>query len=205
MNNTARTSIIAIAALAVGGLAGYGYNASLPVSVTSTDVAVSAPSGDAALGHARAGISHLDNAARAVGKGNLDKAAEELKIAKGDFSDVAKVNVHDQQPVLLAQEAVIVHQFTPSPDFVAVGSADANAADMAGMSLSKGRTTKPLALSDYSIIFGDLSVDTDLVTTHIDLAIQEAKAGKKSGVAEQIKQARGAISFAISGDDVAAK
>ena len=205
MTSTARTSIIAIATLIVGGVIGYGYNASLPVSVTSTDVATDAPFGNKVLTEARTGILHLDDAAAAIGKGDLAKAENELSGAKASFDDVKKEATDKTQPIRVAQEAVIIHQFAPSPDFEAVGAVGKSDATAAGMALTKGWKTKPLALSDYSISFGDLAVETDFATTHIDLAVEAAKGGNKADAAKQIKEARRAITFTFSGDNIEGK
>lgn len=200
MSNTTRTSIIAIAALIIGGLIGYGYSTQLPISVTSTDVSVKTPVGDAALKDAKAGIYHLDGAASAVGKDNLDKAATELSDAKAQFTALKTVATDKTQPILVAQEAVIVHQFVPSKDFEAVGAAGTKSAGAADMLLTKGQSTKPLALSDYSISFGDLKVETEFANTHIDLAIEAAKNGDKAETAKQIKSARSAVTFTFADD-----
>lgn len=200
MTNTTRTSIFAVVALIIGGVVGYGFGASQPISVTSTDVALNAPAGNAALANARAGILHLDKAAVAVGDGDLHKATSELTDAKTQFAELKKVAADKTQPILVAQEAVIVHRFTPRPDLEAVGEVGKDSANAASLTLTRGHSTKPLALSDYSIGFGNLNVETESANTHVALAIEAAKKGDKAETAKEIRAARGAITFI--GDDV---
>lgn len=202
MNSTIRTALVAAGALVVGLGAGYAYSASLPLSVTSTDVATNAPAGEAALASARAGIVHLDKATADIGKETFDKAGDELAKAKAAFADVAKASTDGKQPVMVAQEAVIAHSFTPGKVLEATGSVGAAGFDAASMSLTRGSKTRPLALTDYSISFGDLNVDTDMATKQIDLAMAAVKDGKKAAASEAIMAARGAVTFSFNGDQI---
>lgn len=202
MNSTTRTVLVAAGALVVGLGAGYAYNASLPVSVTATDVATNAPAGEAALASARAGIAHLDKATADIGKEAYVKAGDELAKAKAAFGDVAKAATDGKQPVMVAQEAVIAHSFTPGKVLEATGSVGAKGFDAASMSLTKDGKTRPLAMTDYSISFGDLNVDTDMAAKQIDLAMTAAKDGKKAAASEAIMAARSAITFSFNGDQI---
>lgn len=201
MNTTARTTMIAIGALVVGGLAVYGYQASQPISVTSTDVAMNAPSGEAALAHARTGIMHLDAAAIAIDTDDFVTAKSSLEAAKSEFQGVADAASSKHQPVIVAQEAVIIHRFAPNSGIETFGTANSTGAEAGAMTLSRGHSTTPLALKDYTINFGDLNVNTDLVATHIDAAITAAGSDEKSKATEAIQAARGAITFTMNGEE----
>lgn len=201
MNTTARTTLIAIAALVVGGLAVYGYETTQPISVTSTDVAMNAPSGDAALAHARTGIAHLDAAATAISIDDFDVAKASLEAAKSEFQGVAEAAQNTDQPIIVAQEAVIVNRFSPDTDVETFGTADTAGAEAGAMTISRGNSTTPLALQDYTINFGDLNVDTQAVIKNIDAALTAANSSDKSKTEESIKAARGAITFAINGEE----
>ncbi|WP_144098591.1 hypothetical protein [Croceicoccus sediminis] len=202
MNTSIRTTLIAAGALVVGALAGYGYNASLPITVTSTDVTMNAPSGDAALAHAQSGIQQLDSAAIAVDDGTFEVASNALNRAKSEFAEVGKAAADNDEPVTVAQEAVIAHKFTPGPDLESFGTFGAEGASAGGMALTKGRSTSPLALSDYSIRFGDLDVDTQLANSKIDAALAATQAGRKADAIKAITAARGAITFTFNGDQI---
>lgn len=202
MNNAARFTIVAAAAFVVGGLAGYTYFETRPITVTSTDVSVAVPSGPQALGHARDGMAALDAAVKDIDKGSLDQAAAGLAKAKTQFASLAKEAGDQPQPIPVAQEAIIVHQFTPSKLNEMVGTAGKDTGSSADMAITAGGKTRPLALDDYSLSFGDVNVATDAAAQHIDNAIAAAKDGKKDLARKEILAARGAVTVAFSGDAV---
>ena len=202
MNNTARTSIIAIATFVAGGLVVYGYTAIRPLAVTTANVAVSEPSGHAALTDTRAGILQLNAADEDIGKGKLDEAADAIADAKSKFINAKKLAPSKNEPLLVAQEALIIHEFKPQKDYETVGVAAPGEADASGMSLTQGHRTRPLALKDYSISFGDLSIDTDVIGNHLDKAYTAAKRGKKDTAASEVMAARSAINFQFNGDQI---
>jgi len=202
MNNTARTSIIAVATFVVGGLLVYGYTAMRPLAVTTTKVAVNEPAGHAALTDTQAGIRHLNAADREISKGELNRAADDVAGAKLKFLDAAKKATVKSEPLLVAQEALIVHEFGPEKAFQAVGVATPDEADAADMVLTQGRKSRPMTLKDYSISFGDLSIDTNVVNSHLDKAYMAAKRGQKNLAANEVTAARDAITFVLTGDQL---
>ena len=72
----------------------------------------------------------------------------------------------------------------------------------ADMVLTQGHKSRSMTLKDYSISFGDLSVDTDVVNSHLDKAYMAAKRGKKDIAVNEVKAAREAITFELNGDQI---
>ena len=202
MNNTSRTSIIALATFVAGGVLVYGYTMLQPLAVTTANVAVSEPSGHAALADTRAGLLQLNAADEDISKGKLDRAADAIAGAKSKFLSAEKLAPSKNEPLLVAQEALIIHEFKPQKDYETVGVAAPEEADASGMLLTQGHRLRPLALKDYSISFGDLSVDTKAIDNHLDKAYAAAKRGEKDLAANEVTAARAAINFEFNGDQI---
>lgn len=202
MNNTRRTGIVAVATFLAGGLLVFGYYTMRPLAVTTTNLSVDEPAGHAALTDTQAGIRQLNSAEREINKGKLDEAADSVAGAKFKFLDAAKQAVNKTQPLLVAQEALIVHEFKPVKTLQIPGAAKADEANAADVVLMQGHNSRPMTLKDYSISFGDLSIDTNIVNSHLDKAYMAAKRGEKAIAANEVKAARDAITFEFNGDQI---